>query len=80
MGQEGRVVSKSDGGDHAVDQAAWRDPCAAAAPVNPHRAVEVDRSLKAQQFETSQQSPQIPLSSIVAGAGKHLGDDRLGYG
>ena len=58
-----------DGGDHAVDQAPWRDTGLPASPVDARGALEVGGWVELVQVEPQQQAAQVRFPGIGARPG-----------
>ncbi len=80
------VVAEEDGFsaprnrcDHAVDHPPGRDTGSSTAAVDANCGIEISGGVELKQIKPQQQSTQIGFPLVVACAGKHLHDDRLGY-
>ncbi len=58
-----------DGGDHAVDQAPWRDTDLTAPAVDASGALEVGDRVELVQVEPQQQAAQVRFPGICARSG-----------
>ena len=56
MGEQRGRGARRDGGDHAVDQTAWRHAGPSAAAVDAHRAGEVHDWIEPQEMEAVEQA------------------------
>ena len=79
MREQRGAAAHGNSSDHAVDHAARRDACSAAAPVDTSGCVEVSDRVEAQKVEPEQQAPQVARTSFFAGSCHDFHRDRFGH-